>query len=70
MTWISVKDRLPEIRKEVLLCDCKPYYESASCDVGHTTDDSGELEWATSYGTVGIDCYTHWMPLPDPPKEI
>ena len=62
--WISVKDRLPEEK-----VDCIVHYKHAYCD----TDD---------YWAIGLCFYdgekfkfdpaykvTHWMPLPEHPKE-
>ena len=62
--WISVKQRLPELNEKVLTLD----------KWGHIRDR--EL-YAFIAGTVlfrpdglrpGKDI-THWMPLPEPPKE-
>lgn len=96
--WISVKDRLPESGKHVLLCCgttpngrkyiCDGYYaapKSITCnDCGDCTTEYDEendeyflLEgyyeviknWDDfSSITIG-DLVTHWMPLPEPPKE-
>lgn len=57
--WISVKERLPEQYKKVLV-------------------SNGEYRWVSSYlDSVGLFYElrpftgqpTHWMPLPEPPKE-
>ena len=68
--WISVKDRLPEIGVEVLICD-------VSCSNGYR--DIWSLERDEVYDDIGwndkngdwyyLDDVTHWMPLPKPPKE-
>ena len=63
--WISVEDRLPEEK-----VNCIVHYRHAYCD-----DDD--------YWAIGICFYdgekfqinpaykvTHWMPLPEPPKEV
>jgi NTP pyrophosphatase (non-canonical NTP hydrolase) len=64
--WISVKDRLPEIGRSVLI-----YYpkwdgdeiQAAKLDGdGITFDICGEFN-------IGTRAITHWMPLPEPPKE-
>lgn len=56
MEWISVKDRLPEPWTEVLVWR-GPEYPIVSSEVTST----------------GLWCHffniTHWMPLPEPPKE-
>lgn len=67
MEWISVKDRLPEDSDE-FLC-----YVSILDDMGVKVYDirileyfSGAKIWSCD-GTIAI--VTHWMPLPEPPKE-
>lgn len=58
--WISVKDRLPTVGDEVLACF------------------KGQFSWvmftavSTHHHGLVADGYasaTHWMPLPEPPKE-
>ena len=74
MEWISVKDRLPEFNQDVLIF-ANPSIATA---VRHmcspkTPDDwwwtgncYGGYEWEWDFETENI---THWMELPDPPKE-
>jgi len=71
MKWISVKDRLPNIRDVVLV-----YYNSGMYCVMCYCGDDGKLWFGKSghyenvYHERGIDlfeCITHWMPLPEPP---
>ena len=73
--WISVKDRLPENSMPVL-CNFRHwniqkdrqnvliYVDEDDCDwrVWDLGDYKAEL--SHSYDV------THWMPLPDPPKEV
>lgn len=54
--WISVKDRLPKEEEEVLTFGSYGYV------VGYYSSEV--YDWQTTYGEV-----THWMPLPDKPKE-
>ena len=57
--WISIKDRLPEDRKNVL-CLCK----NNGMTVSRITFRCGN---SVSFGQHrGV---THWMPLPESPKE-
>ena len=58
--WISVKDRLPKIDEEVLVC---------------FTDGFNQIKFGVAW-TISIDGWsgyfggniTHWMPLPEPPE--
>lgn len=61
--WISVKDRLP-VAKEMVLT-----YESAfdSISMAFMLPDTGEFINVGDY--YALDAVTHWMPLPEPPKE-
>lgn len=54
--WIPVEERLPEVCDDVLVCS------GARIDIGYYDG----LWWET-YTTRDIP--THWMPLPQPPKE-
>lgn len=70
--WISVKDRLPGIENEYVLTlvSGKPTenitlenaYELAEFDI----DDGWILEMWPEFKNPNV---THWMPLPQPPKE-
>lgn len=61
--WISVKDRLPEAFRPVIVCREKgkgEYVVEQGCkDV---------KDWWKVYGTR-TKKVTHWMPLPEPPME-
>ena len=63
--WISVKDQLPEIKHEedggvnMVLVYKKDGFEC-----------SGDIQiWNTLYLHNHECSFTHWMPLPEPPKE-
>lgn len=102
MNWISVKERLPECEKEVLIwCNrndyrfvCPAIYEDGTVLTQDSTWNWYDID---CYGTYSednddyfvpqgwwenrqftpddeynnpVDCeVTHWMPLPEPPKE-
>lgn len=90
MEWISVKDRLPEPGKIVLVHQVyswQQFEDGAAVTVGRLrpTENGRVSYWEFQYyrpdfrdGTVldnGIICpgseyITHWMPLPEPPKEV
>ena len=62
--WISVKDRLPKTGERVLATDGFMVGEGFR-------NDKNEFcrYYASSWKDVLGDDVTHWMPLPDPPKE-
>ncbi len=66
--WISVKDRLPEKRGEYLCYFRYPGIDVPSlnfiCDVICQNTYQGSGRWLSDMNNV-----THWMPLPEPPKE-
>ena len=61
--WIPVEERLPKLFQPVIVCrngkDGKPMVEAGSMD---------HNGWWKVYGTR-TKTVTHWMPLPEPPKE-
>lgn len=65
--WISVEERLPEIDEPVMIC---AFGKSVGEGVyrGH---DGFHHVWKmyASSGTYWDDEVTHYMPLPEPPKE-
>lgn len=60
--WISVEDRLPEEAERVLvrLSGDKPPIGEPRLDTDRVVDGRW-VRW--------FDLVTHWMPLPEPPKE-
>ena len=71
MKWISVKDRLPEIGKDVLICDIN--HLGVPIAVGKYSPDPNWSDWETDadfwQGTGDLEV-THWMPLPELPEAI
>ena len=61
--WISVKDKLPPYGQPVIVC--RPYSKD-QLKVEQGCRDLGD--WWKVYGTR-TKHVTHWMPLPEPPKE-
>ena len=57
--WIPVTERLPEGMKPVIVCRSGERVQHGYKDVG---------DWWKVYGTR-VKKVTHWMPLPEPPKE-
>lgn len=63
--WISVKDRLPENDDDVLLC-----FNTGVMVVGFRSNyDELCAHIDEEYYANCKTCPTHWMPLPEPPKE-
>ena len=65
--WISVKDRLPEEQKEVLIY--LPEYDSVEVAALFTIPSMNLREWAQNEDAYMLNEVSHWMPLPEPPKE-
>lgn len=70
MNWISVKERLPEGADYVLVC-CTMKVTSKIDYVNAVT-----MAFVCEEGFVDVELdevitegVTHWMPLPEPPKE-
>lgn len=57
--WIPVTERLPEYMEPVIVCRDEGKVEQGYKDV---------KDWWKVYGTR-TKRVTHWMPLPQPPKE-
>lgn len=71
MEWISVKDKLPPKGEEMVLAVVHGYREgtvpmSAVGMARHTSEDGWILEEFPKLNNIRV---THWMPLPEPPKE-
>jgi hypothetical protein len=66
--WISVKERLPEPNKEVLLYDKNSIRHYV---IGWLRRDKGYNEgmWRLSNGWVEDKGITHWMPIDEPITE-
>ena len=69
--WISVKERLPEIpdghfiSEEVLWISC---YGEIKVSFLEKLRSELRIDWGEA-GLYKLDQVTHWMPLPEPPKE-
>ena len=57
--WIPVTERLPEICEEVLVCTTR----------GNVMTCHYEKDLFIQYDSWVTPDVTHWMPLPEPPKE-
>ena len=61
--WISVKDKLPENKRRVMV-----YTTQGAYRIGVFSFVGGEGAVWFRCDRSCITC-THWMPLPEPPKE-
>ena len=73
--WIPVTERMPDEDDDVLVligCDCfvMRLVNRDKTDVWHG-DGSVYMEWQSFSGslTADVNDVTHWMPLPELPKE-
>lgn len=57
--WISVKERLPEMEGKYIVCTAKGSVYCAKFSTRH----------GPAFHTDMYTHITHWMPLPEPPKE-
>lgn len=64
MEWISVNDRLPNAGQKVLITFRDP--GGSIVDTARRCSDFG---WDVTNWEVPDRLITHWMPLPEPPKE-
>jgi hypothetical protein len=63
-TWINVKDKLPEVKKDVLMLN------EDGCRVGYIREDGSWINYSDSCGCCDYfnENVTHWMELPGRPK--
>lgn len=67
--WISVKDRLPDES-----CECLGVVDGEVTEVSYSPKCKGLIcVWsmcdADGFKPLPDDAVTHWMPLPEPPKD-
>ncbi len=60
--WISVKDRLPRSDGQYIVCN-----SGFVIPARYTTYELGKRAWFGRFSE--LHKVTHWMPLPEPPKE-
>lgn len=62
--WIKCSERMPKLEQEVLCVDQFDNYEAAIYTKGYFKESNPFFAV-----TAGEFHPTHWMPLPEPPKE-
>lgn len=60
--WIPVTERLPENGQVVIVCDIRENWTGC-------WEYRYGGEWADNYLTFSTSDITHWMPIPEPPRE-
>lgn len=60
--WIKCSKMLPKCHEEVLVCN--DYGEISTAMLCER-----EREWFSGDGYYNLKAFTHWAPLPEPPKE-
>ena len=65
--WVSVKDRSPENGQNILVASAKTGTQYVSHKDLIYFDPDGNACVPTSYLQTFV--FTHWAPLPEPPKE-
>jgi hypothetical protein len=68
MEWINVKDRLPAHGQIVILFEDK--VDNWEMWFGNYSTYSKEFLYFYGNGNKNDREFTHWMPLPQPPKEL
>lgn len=69
--WISVEERLPEENGYYLVKVCSPHIPVRAYEYKPDREWGGfDTLWKGYDGSYVFDHFvTHWMPLPEPPKE-
>jgi uncharacterized protein DUF551 len=65
MKWISIKDKLPEDNRPVLLFTPFEYFGELHSCVGNS---ESIRKCSTNSGNVKSPIFTHWFPLPEAPS--
>jgi glucose-6-phosphate dehydrogenase assembly protein OpcA len=63
MEWISVSERMPATGQTVIV-----WARCLNCPLLRLYDDN-LINYFAEMSGIGWDQITHWMPLPNPPKE-
>ena len=76
--WISVKNRLPDGYDDVLVyvVEHRSWWDDEYVEPGkkistlkHDTYSYMAIQYLDKYEDISRTNITHWMPLPEPPKE-
>ena len=68
--WVSVEDALPPLDKDVLVFS---HGNMSVCSLTRPDEEVADVVWEDAYGywddDEGVAAVTHWMMLPESPKE-
>ena len=82
--WVSVEERLPDKPGHYLVCTNVNYWHGGCMDKNGSSSNAGTTDGYAGTTLSVLDCFyditgdwnrvcnahvTHWMPLPQPPKE-
>jgi hypothetical protein len=74
MKWISVKEEMPSIGAVVLYTNGEYVRHGYYGHAHESYDECGFVDYASWNDGFGYDSpdddATHWMPIPDPPKDL
>ncbi len=66
--WISIKDRFPAF-SETVIASAK-IHNSTLVTIAYFNESTKEFDWVVPGLFTQKPAVTHWMPLPEPPKDI
>ena len=68
--WISVDNKKPKYGEMVIVCSKEGNVQNSVYFLDGWDD---EPDWwqdsANDYNPIALHHFTHWMPLPEPPKD-
>lgn len=68
--WIPVTERLPELECHIYSVDVMFYHTDNDIRIGYLNFETGNWKDRESRVIFAKNDVTHWMPLPETPKEV
>lgn len=70
-SWIPVTERLPDNTEKVLALSKSSFGSNyLSWLIRYNPEKGAFYDYDSEWGDIKIHNVTHWMPLPEPPKEV
>lgn len=67
--WVRVEDGLPEPYQAVLFTNMHTLY--VGCKMGRSfMTEQYKMRKSKQQTMIAVDGVTHWMPVPEPPKQV